>query len=155
IMFYDTAPLTLSKQGVLFRSRQGAGSDDVTVKLRPMTEARVAGFAAQPGFKCELDTNVGSAGTASCSLTSDMDGHTLAASLKGNTIGQLWSDNARKFARVVAQDLDVEALHPLGPISSVTWTIKATEIGEDVSFERWDVPGGKRTLEASIKVKTS
>jgi hypothetical protein len=42
----------------------------------------------------------------------------------------------------------------LGPIASTVWKVESNAF-EHVTFERWDVPGGASTLEASIKIKTA
>lgn len=50
--------------------------------------------------------------------------------------------------------MNFDSLRSLGPIASTVWKLEVRALDEEVTFERWDVPGGERTLEASIKVKT-
>lgn len=155
ITFYDTPSLDLFGEGVLFRSRRASGkADDVTVKLRPMTPSGVdPSFHKIDGFKCELDVTAGSDGTSSCSLTSKIDGDRIKeAAASPERIRDLWSTEARDLARSVAPNLQIDAFRTFGPIASTTWEVHAQELDDDVSFERWDVPGGDKTLEASIKV---
>jgi hypothetical protein len=142
ITFYDTPSLESFRQGVLFRSRDGEAvdDDDVTVKLRPMFPAQVhPAFHGDDGFKCELDVNVGKPGASSCSLTLPRD---------------LFGPRATAFARQVLRDVPIGDLRPLGPIASTVWKVDDADLGTKVTFERWVVPGGDTTLEASIKVST-
>jgi hypothetical protein len=157
VTFYDTASLRLWKDGVLLRSRRAPGAaDDVTVKLRPMTPAKVPrAFRELDGFKCELDVTAGGDGTSSCSLTRSADGGDIRDARDApREIPALWSRDALDFARTVVSDVPLDELRAFGPIASTVWSLDVPELGEEVTFERWDVKGGARTLEASVKVKT-
>ena len=157
VTFYDTKSLHLWKQGVLLRSRRAPGNDDdVTVKLRPMTPAKVPSvFRDLDGFKCELDVTAGGSGTSSCSLTRSVDGGDIrAAGEAAREIPALWSRDALDFARTVVPAVPLDELRAFLPIESTAWSLDVRELDEEVTFERWDVKGGARTLEASVKVKT-
>jgi hypothetical protein len=115
-----------------------------------------ASLHGESELKCELDVNAGAKGTSSCSWTEAIDGSLLkAASRDPARVGALWSKGALRFAALGGREIDGLALRPLGPIASTVWKLESEELGEEITFERWDVPGGDRTLEASIKIKTA
>ncbi len=158
ITFYDTPRLELSKAGLLLRSRDGEdGDDDITVKLRPFVPSQVVrSLQGEAELKCELDVNAGSQGTSSCSWTESVDGSRIKRAARDpRAIAALWTSKAERFAAQRGHAITTLDVRPFGPISSTVWKLEAEDLAEEITFERWDVPGGNTTLEASVKVKTA
>lgn len=149
VTFFDTKARALTSRGVILRVRRTDGEKaESTVKLRPLSPADVEKkLRRADGFKCELDVSAGGDGVSSCSLTRTMKDRDDWADVVGE-------HDAEKLLSHATVAVDPAALVPYGPIASTVWKVDARDIDEEVTFERWDVPGGARTLEASIKVKT-
>jgi hypothetical protein len=160
VTFYDTSELTLFGQGLILRTRRGLAQEDgdATVKIRPLSSESVApSFVALDGFKCELDRSVGGRSVSSCSLTVPM--HTDAigqAALGALHIEALFMADQQRFLSAQGRRPDWSYVRAFGPIAAEVWKIAPAPLeGEKVTLERWTVPAGPRSLEASIKVEPS
>jgi hypothetical protein len=160
VTFYDTADLQLERAGTILRTRRvkgGGDDDDSTVKLRPMTAASVApAFLEEKGFKCELDKNVGAPAVSSCSLTEEREAGVIASVARGaEPITTLFTSDQESYLEMHQERFPAiwPRLRPLGPIAAEVWKAAPSEFdGAKVTVERWDVPGGARSLEVSVKV---
>jgi hypothetical protein len=151
VRFYDTSDLALFAKGVILRTRDKDGSDDdVTVKLRPLSAAKVAPtLLDQDGFKCEYDKSVGSRAVSSCSYTVDRE---LANAKDG--LSGLFTNAQLDWLASHGTSPEWSRVRALGPINAEVWEYEPDGLeGEKLTLERWSVPGGARTIEASIKVK--
>jgi hypothetical protein len=151
VRFYDTPDLALFAKGVILRTRDKDGSDDdVTVKLRPLSASKVSStLLEQDGFKCEYDKSVGSRAVSSCSYTVDRELTSAKDGLSG-----LFTNEQLDWLASRGSSPEWSRVRALGPISAEVWEYEPDGLeGEKLTIERWSVPGGARTLEASIKVK--
>jgi hypothetical protein len=145
IYFFDTPNLDLYAQGLVLRARAGKKKADITVKYRPPAGAIPAQVSARPGFKCENDASA-TGSVYSCSLSESAEPAAVAAAAAGANPRGLYSAEQRLWAG----ERPWEALKALGPIRSTSWETAHPALGE-LSFERWDLPGGPSFLEASFR----
>jgi hypothetical protein len=158
VTFYDTSELTLFGQGLILRTRRGLAQDDddATVKIRPLSSESVApNFFALDGFKCELDRSVGGRTVSSCSLTAAVRTDAIGqAALGARHIEALFTAEQQTFLSAQGPRPDWSNVQAFGPIAAEVWKIAPAPLeGEKVTLERWTVPAGPRSLEASIRVE--
>lgn len=157
VTFYDTSDLALHAKGVILRSRTAAGAeDDTTAKIRPLKESNVArGYVGKNGFKCEYDKNVGKHAVSSCSLKKEKEAYRIERVVRGvDSPDEIFSSSQIAFVEAHATVPDWSKVKPLGPIPAQVWKIETRAIpSEDITLERWNVPGGEKSLEISVKVE--
>jgi hypothetical protein len=157
VTFYDTGDLDLYAKGVILRSRTAINADDdTTAKLRPLKESNVArGYVGRDGFKCEYDKNVGSRAVSSCSLKKEKEAYRIERVTRGvDTPDEIFSSAQIAFVEAHATVPDWSKVKAIGPIPAQVWKIATPAIdSDDITLERWNVPGGERSLEISVKVK--
>lgn len=155
IYFYDTKPLALYPAGLILRARKvKGGSDDSTVKLRPLEPGGVAPkWLVVPGWKCEID-KVGPIATSSCSLSVDQVAGEIDDVAAGKrTIDKLYSNEQEQLiAEHAKMQPDWKALAVLGPTDAWVWKLTPMGFPQGVAAERWELPGGKTLLELSTRV---
>lgn len=157
VTFYDTADLDLFSAGVILRSRTAIGAeDDTTAKIRPLKESKVArGYVGKDGFACEYDKNVGARAVSSCSLKKEKEAYRIERVARGvDTPDEIFSSSQIAFVEAHATVPDWSQVKALGPIPAQVWKVETRALpAADVTLERWNVPGGERSLEISVKVK--
>jgi hypothetical protein len=157
VTFYDTKDLDLYASGVVLRSRTAVGAeDDTTAKIRPLKETNVArGYVGKDGFKCEYDKNVGKNAVSSCSLKKEKEAYRIERVARGvDTPDEIFSSAQIAFVEAHAAVPNWSEVKPLGPIPAQVWKVETRALpAGDITLERWNVPGGERSLEISIKVK--
>ncbi len=158
VTFFDTPSLDLIQAGIILRLRKvKGGSDDVTVKLRPLARTAVAAaWFEQDGFKCEEDS-IGATSVDACSLTleckaSDIDkvvagGKGIESILSGRQL-----DFLRTYGRLMP---DWDGLVPFGPIAAKEWHVSVQQMQDKLAAEVWTLPGGTELLEFSVKVPST
>ena len=153
IWFYDTAQLALYDAGAILRARKvHAGSDDSTVKARPMTVAQMTtAWLAQPGAKCEIDRTM-AGGVSACSLTEDVAHGAIDAVGTGGAIASLYTSDQLVFLGSIAGTVDLTTLLRAGPIPSTVWSLAPADLATPLSIERWVLPDGTTLLEVSTRV---
>lgn len=156
VTFYDTDDLDLFAKGVILRSRTAINAeDDTTAKIRPLKESKVArGYVGKDGFKCEYDKNVGLSAVSSCSLKKEKEAYRIERVTRGvDTPDEIFSSAQIAFVEAHAAVPDWSKVKSLGPIPAQVWKVETRAIGSnDITLERWNVPGGERSLEISVKV---
>ena len=152
VWFYDTATLALYDGGLILRARKvHGGTDDTTVKARPMDVAQVApAWLAQPGAKCEVDATIDAASSA-CSLTEDAAKGQIDAVGSGAAIATLYTADQLVFVGSIDPAIDFSSLLRLGPISSTVWKATPSGLPAPVSIERWVLPASS-LLEVSTRI---
>jgi hypothetical protein len=156
VTFYDTADLSLFEDGIILRTRRVTGDDDdSTVKLRPLSKAKVdAQWFDLDDFKCEYDDTVGKRAVSSCSLTTTQGPGEIVKAARGDqALATLFTAEQHAFLAAHARTPDWSKVRAFGPIAAEVWKVEPEELGgEKVTVERWSVPGGARSLEVSVKV---
>ena len=157
VTFYDTTDLDLYAKGVILRSRTAVDAeDDTTAKIRPLKESKVArGYVGKDGFKCEYDKNVGASAVSSCSLKKEKEAYRIERVARGvDEPDEIFSSAQIAFVEAHATVPDWSKVKALGPIPAQVWKVETRALAsDDVTLERWNVPGGERSLEISVKVK--
>lgn len=157
VTFYDTAALDLYAKGVILRSRTAINAeDDTTAKIRPLKESKVArGYVGKDGFECRFDKSVGRSAVSSCSLAKEKEAYRIERVARGvDGADEIFSSAQIAFVEAHATVPDWSRVKALGPIPSQVWKVETRALAsDDVTLERWNVPGGQRSLELSMKVK--
>lgn len=154
IFFFDTPGLDLYKAGVVLRARQiEGGSDDSTVKIRPIDPAAVdpAWFEAE-GFKLEADA-VGEKVVRSASLTAAQGKDEVQqVAWRKRPISKLFSSEQERFlAAFHREPVDLDGLAVLGPILVLREDVQPAGMTYKVTAEGWRLPDGTDLVELSIK----
>ncbi|MEU6985987.1 hypothetical protein ABZ946_21535 [Streptomyces sp. NPDC046324] len=149
--------LPLLDGGVIVRFRLGAGSDDLTVKLRPCTREQLIGRFTR-SFDHELFTYgieedwSGTRRVLAAALVHDHRPGELSSAVEPGADPSAPIDAVQdQFLKVCAPDVQIGGLVALGPILST----KVEDVALDdleVNLEVWS-GAGLEFLEASIRVK--
>ena len=156
VWFFDTPGLALFDTGVVLRARKkGGGTDDTTVKLRPVDPARIPiDWVKTDGFEIEMD-RVGSAEIVSAKLTVDQARGEIDEAVAGERpLRKLFSaDQERLIAEFGPATVGWDDLAPMGPIAVRKWTFDPEDLEHTVVAERWTLPDRSDLVELSIKVE--
>lgn len=145
IVFYDSEEL--EEKGLIFRTRTSDDGADATVKFRPkdgellVDKALYTALDAKTkDLKCEADVSLNKR-VDSCSLTTDTDVMT--------------EDHATFLKMVEAGDVQTDlSQYKKYEIDSTSWKILSPKFAKGISFEKWEMKKGEKTLcilEASAK----
>ena len=155
IYFFDTKELDLFESGIVLRGRLvHGGTDDSTVKLRPVVPAELSSdWKKLDGFEVELDA-VGDDAICSANLTVDQDRGEIRNVASGEREKQkLFSGVQEKLidehapAEIVWEDLAV-----LGPVEVRKWEVQPEDFDYEVTIEEWVLPDDSDLVELSVKV---
>lgn len=149
ITFFDTDDLSLHAKGVVLSSTQ----DDVVATVRPLKEANVArGYVGD--VACAYEKDIGTRAVSRCSLEKPTDSFRAGRVLHGvDTPDELFSSAQIGFVEAHATVPDWTRVKSLGPVHAHRWKIQTRAIAsQDITLERWNVPGGERSLAISVKV---
>ena len=152
ITFYDTTDLALSANGVVLSSTQ----DDVVATVRPLKEHGVArGYEGD--VSCSYEKSVGARGKPRCSFEKETDSFSTGRVLHGvDSPDELFSSAQIAFIEAHAMVPEWSKVKPLGPVHAHRWKLETNAVpSQDITLERWNVPGGERTLAISVKVTGS
>lgn len=154
IYFYDTPDLKFFESGLVLRSRKVSnGTDDSTVKLRPVDASTVSEYWKNtPGFEIEIDA-VGDSAVTSAKLSADQDRGEIDAVAEGKReIRKLFSKDQEKLitenrpAGVKWADLTT-----FGPVSVRKWEFQPDGFDYEVTVEEWVLPDESDLVELSVK----
>jgi hypothetical protein len=154
VWFFDTPDLTLFESGLVLRVRKiDGGTDDSTVKLRPVDPTELSDFwKGVPGFEVELDA-VGGKAICSAKLSVDQRQGEIQAVVAGER--EVWKLFSRDQERLVADfgpvKVDWSTLVPLGPVDVRKWEIKPKGLDYEVTVEEWVLPDRSDLVELSVK----
>jgi hypothetical protein len=155
ISFYDDGRLTLFSKGLILRTRKvSGGTDDSTVKVRPLVAGDVdKAWFGLDGFKCEED-RAGTKSVESCSLTtSQKDGEIDDVAAGVRSIDKLFSGDQETFAATCGlKTLPWSDLLPLGPIDAQAWKVAVKGVEPKLAVEIWTLPDETELLEVSVRV---
>lgn len=149
ITFFDTTDLSLHAKGVMLSSTQ----NDVVATVAPLKEANVArGYVGDAA--CAYEKAVGDDAVPRCSLEKPTDSFRAGRVLHGvDAPSALFSSAQIGFVEAHATVPNWNAVKPLGPVHAQHWKVQTAAIpSQDITLERWNVPGGERTLEISVRV---
>ena len=157
IYFFDTGTLALFGKGVVLRARLvKGGTDDSTVKIRPVDPLRITSkWHRLDGFKLEAD-GVADRMIRSASLSIEQGGDEIKAVARGTRhIRKLFTEEQESFlADLSPVPIDFERLAALGPVDALRWKIEHPGLPHPITAEQWTLPDGRDLLEVSIKVPT-
>jgi hypothetical protein len=155
VYFFDTPALGLFRKGVVLRARLvKKGTDDSTVKFRPVDPAKIAPqWKKLEGFKLEADV-AGDKIVRSASLTHPQGRGEIEDVVAGKrALEKLFSPDQERFRDAYAAVRPAfDALEVLGPIEVLRWKSKAKSFQHELTAEEWHLPDGTDLLEVSIKV---
>ncbi len=158
IFFFDNHKLELLGKGVVLRARKvKGGTDDSTVKIRPVDPQRIAAkWSRLGGFKLEAD-GVGDRMIRSASLSVEQPGDEIkAVAGRLRAIRKLFSDKQEAFLAAMSPvSIDFESLTVLGPVDALRWKVEHEGLSHLITAEEWRLPDGRDLLEVSIKVPTA
>jgi hypothetical protein len=149
ITFFDTRDLALHANGVTLSSTQ----DDVVATVHPLKEGSVArGYVGD--VSCSQAKGVGARAVPRCSFETPTDSFRTGRVLHGvDSPDELFSSTQIGFVEAHAVVPDWSNVKPLGPVHAHRWKIETRAISSgEVTLERWNVPGGERSLEISVRV---
>jgi hypothetical protein len=149
ITFFDTSDLALHAKGVTLSSTQ----DEVVANVSPLKEQDVArGYVGD--VACSYAKTAGAHAVSGCSLEKATDSFRAGRVLHGvDTPDELFSSAQIAFVEAHATVPDWSKVKPLGPVHAQHWKIETRAIAsQDITLERWNVPGGERSLAISVKV---
>jgi hypothetical protein len=160
VFFFDTPKLALYRAGIVVRARRvQGGKGDTVVKLRPVVPAELlADTRKHPDFSVEVDILPGGY-VCSASFKGRTGGAKVLDAARGNLpLRKLFSREQRAFFKEHApDDIDLDALVPLGPIFLLKGRFKARtsdakpRVDRLIVAEMWLYPDGSRILELSTK----
>lgn len=156
LYFYDTKDLVLYQRGLVVRSRvmQG-GSDDSTVKLRPVDlSSDGAGWRKLDGLRIELDV-VGNRRIVSAKLEGKPDpGEIEAVEAGRRSVASLFSGTQENLVNAFApKSVTLRKLEVLGPVDVRKWELENLKgFPHKLCVEEWSLPDASRFLELSFKV---
>ena len=158
VIFFDTPDLTLNNNGVVLRARRVQGKPgDSVVKLRPIDPANVAANVRKsPNFGIEVDAAPGGF-VCSGSMKAQIDDAKLKEAWAGKrSVSKLFTKEQRQlFAAHAPDDIAIDDLARLGPISVLKLKFTPGEFGRRLVAELWFYPDGSRLLELSTKCAPS
>jgi hypothetical protein len=154
VVFFDTPALTLNQYGLVVRARriQGRPGDSV-VKLRPVVPDQLpATLRRSPSFGVEVDALPGGF-VCSGSMKAVLDPARVKDGLSGLLpTRKLFTKEQRNFfAAYAPNDLELDGLEMLGPVTVLKLKFKPVEYGRRLVAELWNYPDGSRILELSTK----
>ena len=158
VYFFDTPRIELFGKGVLLRARKVEGDkDDSTVKFRPVEPDQVpAKWRRMRGFKIEAD-GVGARMIRSASFTVEQSrGEIDEVRCGRRPIEKLFSSDQEAFlSDLGAGPIDLDSLEILGPVDVMRWQLKHPGLPYRLTIEDWQLPGGQRLMEVSIKAESA
>src|SRR3954451_3010701 len=154
VVFFDTPTLTLSKDGLVVRTRRiQGGAGDAVIKLRPVNPETLSPEVRQSAsVKVEVD-----AMPTGFVCSASMKGKTTAgevrdAILQKIKIRDLFSKDQRAFYKANAPEgLKLSELSVLGPINLMKLEFNPDGLGRKFVAELWMYPDGSRIMELSTK----
>lgn len=152
VTFFDTSDLALHAKGVILHSTD----EDVVASVQPLKEANVArGYVGN--VACEYEKTVGTRAVAGCSLAKATDSFRAGRVLHGvDAPSALFSSAQIGFVEAHATVPDWTKIKALGPVHAQHWKVQTAAIpSQDITLERWNVPGGNRSLEITVRVAGS
>jgi len=156
VFFFDTPELGLFDAGVVLRARlTHDGTDDSTVKLRPVDPTTIADdWKNTDGFEIELDS-VGDTTICSAKLSVDQDRNEIRQVGAGERpLRKLFSkDQERLILEHAPAEVSWEDLTVLGPVQVRKWKLDPKAFAHDITAEEWVLPDGSDLIELSIKVE--
>ncbi len=157
VYFFDTMDLGLFEAGIVLRARLiHGGTDDSTVKLRPVDPARVGDrWKDDPRLEFEVDV-VGDRYVSSAKLSADQDRGEIREVVRGERdLRSLFSSDQERFLEEHAPGgaaVDWDGLSLLGPVHVHRWKFEPKELGREVTVEEWVLPDLSDLVEISINV---
>ena len=149
----DTPDLSLSKGGVVVRTRrvQGKGDDSV-VKLRPVLPDQLPKRLRKVrGFGIEVDAIPGGY-VCSASMKSPARADVRETMTSARPLHKLFSKEQRAFFAEYARDgIDLDDLSVLGPIFVLKLKFTPKDLKRRLVAELWLYPDNSRILELSTK----
>jgi hypothetical protein len=149
ITFFDTTDLALHAKGVTLTSTQ----DDVVATVSPLKEQNVArGYVGD--VTCGYEKDAGARARSRCSFETATNSFRAGRVLHGvDSPESLFSSAQVGFVEAHATVPEWTKVKALGPVHAQRWKIETRAIAsQDITLERWNVPGGDRSLTISAKV---
>jgi hypothetical protein len=147
VYFYDTEELSLSRQGVILRARQGA-SNDLTVKVRvPQGNKQIDTSGLRKHFPCEID-KTGAGENTSYSVRRKYKA--LRVPESGSDIFRLLGPLQQRLLREARVSIDWARVERIADIKLTKWESTAQPPFRKLALELWDFPAG-HILELSTK----
>src|SRR3954451_2900116 len=154
VVFFDTPDLTLSKDGLVVRTRRiQGGAGDAVIKLRPVNpETLSPEVRRSASVKVEVDTM-----PKGFVCSASMKGKTTADDVRAVVLNKmktrdLFTKEQRAFYRANAPDgLKLSQLSVLGPINLMKLEFNPDGMNRKFVAELWMYPDGSRILELSTK----
>jgi hypothetical protein len=154
VVFFDTPALTLNQHGLVVRARRiQRRPGDSVVKLRPVIPDQLsASLRRSPRFGVEVDAMPGGF-VCSASMKAELDPGRAKDALSGLLpTRKLFTKEQRGFfAAHAPNNLDMDGLAMLGPVTVLKLKFKPVEYGRRLVAELWIYPDGTRILELSTK----
>jgi hypothetical protein len=156
VFFFDTPDLALDQAGIVTRARRTQGRpDDSVVKLRPVDPGDLSDdLRASKLFGVEVDAMPGGF-VCSGSFKGELKAGHVKKTLAGqHPLRSLFSKDQHAFlAESAPDDLDVDKLMVLGPVTVLKLKYEPEGYGRKLVAELWFYPDGSRILELSTKCK--
>jgi hypothetical protein len=151
IYFFDTDSLSLLKQGVIVRVRQGA-KNDLLVKIRlPEGNSQIESSTLRDHFECETDrTEAG----ASISYSVGQTYTGLPVPQAGDDLFSAFSPRQRELLRQAHVSIDWSHVRRISSIHSTKWETPSDSPFRKLALEYWEFPEG-RILELSARSSAS
>jgi hypothetical protein len=154
VYFFDTADLSLNREGVVLRARrvQRKGGDSV-VKLRPVIPQEIPkGLRKSAGFTVEVDAMPGGYVCSGALKQSVGNADVRQAVAASRPLEALFSKSQRAFLSEHAPTgLTLDDLSVLGPILVLKLKFDPEGFERRLVVELWMYPDGSRVLELSTK----
>jgi hypothetical protein len=154
IYYFDNDDLDLYNAGLVLRARKTKrGTDDTTVKLRPVVPSEISdSWKRLAEFNIEMDA-VGDRMVCSAKLDAEQGRGEIDAVAAGDReIRKLFTTDQELLSEYAPRDVNWGDLRPLGPIDARKWELEPEDFDHELTVEMWVLPDDSDLIELSIKV---